>query len=416
VARLLGLAWGSSVPDRDHLDALKQAAQGARVAAALGLRGRGRRYFCPVCQADGVPHRTPDLSVGDRGFACFKCGAKGDLVKLVELAAGLDFAGAVAWLERETGIRPPGGPVSYRPKQGRTANKESVEYPSRRPTTADLPAENRQKQGNGPAAAPDPAVYDAFLAGCRPVEGRVLDWLTTTKGIGPDVVEACHLRFCGREYRDLIADLQARYGDGALLTAGLLKRSKTDRLVPTFWHYYAKKTGFLVIPYLQNGRPVYLKVRPPCTKDQAERRGLTRFLNTAAAVPCLYNVDALQAQADAILICEGESDTWTALSYGFAAVGSPGARSFRPDWVPPFRSFVDAAGRSTVYLVLDADAAGTEGARIVADLFLTAGLPVPRRIVVPAGKDLSDYMLDWRNRQTDAGDRQIGQTAETDGV
>jgi hypothetical protein len=33
-------------------------------------------------------------------------------------------------------------------------------------------------------------------------------------------------------------------------------------------------------------------------KDKAERLKLVRFLNTAAAVPCLYNVDALAAQPD----------------------------------------------------------------------------------------------------------------------
>ena len=51
--------------------------------------------------------KTPDLSVRDKGFRCFKCGGKGDLLKLIEVAAGLDFPSAVAWLEKETGIRPP---------------------------------------------------------------------------------------------------------------------------------------------------------------------------------------------------------------------------------------------------------------------------------------------------------------------
>ena len=81
--------------DRDHIDALKAAADPKRVAAALGLRGHGGRFFCPACQSDGARHKTPDLAVRGKGFVCFKCGLKGDLLKLVEVALGLDFPKAV---------------------------------------------------------------------------------------------------------------------------------------------------------------------------------------------------------------------------------------------------------------------------------------------------------------------------------
>lgn len=368
---------------RDHLDALKAAADPERVAAALGLRGRGRRLFCPSCQSDGAPHKSPDLAVMDKGFICHKCGLKGDLLKLIEVAVGLDFKGAVAWLERETGI---GAPDRRRGRyqEDKEGDKIIKPGPSRTP---------RAGAGGGEAAVPpDPAVLTALLTACRPVDGPALDWLTKTKRIAPAVVAALGLRFCGREYRDIMADLTTRFGDAALLTAGLLKRSKTGRMVPSFWHYFAQKAGFLVIPYLKDGRPVYLKVRPPMGKEDAERRGLVRFLNTAARVPCLYNVDALAAQPDKVLICEGESDTWTALSSGFAAVGSPGAKNFKAAWVEGFRGLQDAGGRSTVYLVLDADKAGAEGSRVIADLFLKAGLPVPLQLILDTGADLNDIV------------------------
>ena len=50
------------------------------------------------------------------------------------------------------------------------------------------------------------------------------------------------------------------------------------------------------------------------------------------------HLDALKGQADKVLVCEGESDTWTALTAGYAAVGSPGARLFKPAWVEGVRS------------------------------------------------------------------------------
>ena len=104
--------------------------------------------------------------------------------------------------------------------------------------------------------------------------------------------------------------------------------------------------------------------------------------------------DALKGQPDKVLVCEGESDTWTALSAGFAAVGVPGAQNFKTAWVEAFRPFADAGGRSRVYLVPDADKAGQEGSRIIAGLFLKAGLPVPLKLTIPAGKDLNEYMKD----------------------
>ena len=372
--------------DHSHIDALKIAADPQRVAAALGLHGRGGRFFCPLCQPQGG--KTPDLSVRDKGFTCHKCGLKGDLLKLIEVTLDIDFPSAVKWLERETGIPSPvrQGKGPYWDK-GRGeivqpgANVKAVPLPS-----LDIPSIF--------AHAP---IYGAFLAACRQVEGRALDFLIRDKGVAPDVVAALDLRFCGREYQDIITALKERFGEAALVAAGLLKRSKAGgRLVPSFWSYYAKKAGFLVIPYLLDGLPVYLKVRPPVSKEDAERLDLIRFMNTAAAVPCLYNVDALNCQPERVLICEGESDTWTALSYGFAAVGSPGAKGFKEAWVEGFRGLQDADGRSRAYLVMDADKAGVEGSRIIADLFQKAGLPVPLQMILPPGMDLTDFMKDER--------------------
>ena len=369
---------------RGHMDRLKVAADPQRVAAALGLHGRGGRFFCPLCQPQGG--KTPDLSVRDKGFTCHKCGEKGDLLKLVEVAGNMDFPSAVAWLERETGIP---SPVRRGKGTDRDKGRAGIVQPGANMKAASV-------KTTGPAA--DPAIYEAFLSSCRPVEGRALDFLIRDKGVKEEVILSLGLRFCGREYKEIMDTLTERFGEAALLVAGLLKKSKTKAgsLVPSFWHYYAKKAGFLVIPYLLDGRPVYLKARPPVSKAEAERLELVRFLNTAARVPCLYNADALKGHPEKVLICEGESDTWTALSAGFAAVGSPGAKGFKAAWTESFRGLQDADGRSRAYLVMDADKAGAEGSRIIADLFQKAGLPVPLQMILPPGMDLTDYMKDGR--------------------
>ena len=365
---------------RDHLVALKAAADPGRVAAGLNLRKRGTRFFCPCQSAEA---KTPDLVVGVKGFICHKCGEKGDLLKLIQFAAGLDFPAAVAWMEDLTGLQ-------KRRRRGGHGDKgrKPIGLPAlswRQVSEAKPP----KKVGTG-----SEAVLDAFLTACRPVEGPALAWLKKkVPNLNLDLVEGLRLRFCGREYPAVMETLKESFKEDTLVGAGLLKRSKTGRLVPAFWTYFAQKIGFLVIPYILDGRPVYLKIRPPVSKEDAERLRLVRFLNTSAEVPCLYNADALKtAGSGKVLVCEGESDTWSALAAGFAAVGTPGARNFKEAWTEDFRPFVDPDGRSKVILALDADKAGKEGARTIASRFRKCGLPMPLSLAIPEGNDLSEYL------------------------
>lgn len=371
--------------NHDHIDKLKEVTDPQRVAIALGLQRRGRRFFCPICQPQGG--KTPDLVVGDKGFICHKCGEKGDTIKLIEIVLNVTFPEAIKWLENETGLPSDGSHNGRYIRASADKGRGKIVEPG--PTSQAVLSHPVKKIGY----ETESAIYEAFLTACRPVEGSALTWLTKVRLISEDVIQSLKIRLCGKEYSVVIDILTKQFGEESLYDAGLLKKSASnhDRLVPSFWYYFANKIDFLVIPYIQDGRPVYLKARPPMGKEEAEKKNLVRFINTAAAVPCLYNFDALKDKQKKILICEGESDTWTALSCGSAAVGSPGAYNFKPSWIENFRGFQNADGRSTVYLVMDADKAGKKAELIIADMFLKAGLPVPLKIVLPPGMDLTEY-------------------------
>jgi len=45
---------------------------------------------------------------------------------------------------------------------------------------------------------------------------------------------------------------------------------------------------------------------------------------------------------------------------------------------------------------MDADKAGEEGELVIAGLFRAAGLPVPLKLVLPPGMDLTDYMKEGK--------------------
>ncbi len=98
---------------------------------------------------------------------------------------------------------------------------------------------------------PVPEVLEGYLDGCRPLEGQVLDYLLD-RGIATEVVQHLMIRFCGKEYEDLIKSLEDRFGKGALISTGLLTRGKKG-YYPTFGPYFWKQVGFLVILTFETG-------------------------------------------------------------------------------------------------------------------------------------------------------------------
>ena len=88
----------------------------ADVAGWLGLKGQGRRFFCPSCQGTGG--KDPDLSTpAGGGWRCFKCGAHGGPFDLVMLSRGIGFPDAVAWLRSLAGTSPPPPPRPHQPQE-----------------------------------------------------------------------------------------------------------------------------------------------------------------------------------------------------------------------------------------------------------------------------------------------------------
>jgi hypothetical protein len=114
----------------------------SEVAAAVGLdMGKPRalgRWCCPSPRCAG--HASPTLATPRRGgWACHRCGAKGDAVALAGLALGLplplrgaDFASAVEWLAQRAGLMhgeaPPPPPRPVVPPQPERDTLDAVAW------------------------------------------------------------------------------------------------------------------------------------------------------------------------------------------------------------------------------------------------------------------------------------------------
>ena len=338
---------------RDHIAALKAASHGPDIAVALGLRGRGKRFFCPLCQADGG--KTPDLSIFDLGFKCYKCGQTGDIIDLVVLAGRMSKSDAIRYLEGRTGLKGSRGGLN----RGQVVNRPPI-------------ASNALKKAIKSEDGADHAdLYDAFLGQvCQPVFGTPGAAYLEGRGIATAVADRYAVRYC--------PDLNGLW---SLADRSVIKAAGLSSL------YVFQKAGLpvLVFPYIRKGRTVFIKTRCLLSKDDADRREVPRFLNTGGKVPCLWNHDAV-ADAGQVIICEGEIDALSAIMAGLVGVGLPGWSHWKDVWT---RDFIG----KDVRLVMDADAAGQKGVADIARRFMKAGLPCPLEWKLAGGTDLNDA---WR--------------------
>jgi len=77
---------------KDHIKANTRT-----ILAEMGMAqdGATKRYYCPYCQTTPADHKTPDMSVRGMGIKCFRCGAKGDVIKLYMDTRNVGFMDAL---------------------------------------------------------------------------------------------------------------------------------------------------------------------------------------------------------------------------------------------------------------------------------------------------------------------------------
>jgi len=153
--------------------------------------------------------------------------------------------------------------------------------------------------------------------------------------------------------------------------------------------YEGKMVKTLVIPYFYKHDLVNAKFRilPP------EPKG---FFRLPKGESILFNYDNIDATKKYIFICEGELDAISLANAGETNIVSitVGAKSFRPEWYDLLKGF------SIIYIVLDNDLIGQEGAKIISERLgpekcYNIRLP-PEKMPQPDGttkvlKDLNDY-------------------------
>jgi len=352
----------------EELKQFKASLSITAVATALGVpvvHGRCRCFY-PTRHAHG--DRTPSVSFSEeRGtFRCWVCDdVRGDVISLVQIVKNCSFLEALNWLKESYGFLVPGAASNPVPVQNRTVEQNAalvakvamreaaLEYQPPEPAK-ELVSEDERKK-----------IILSFLKMLSPVDKTPAAAYLARRRIYKPIWDRMLLRTI-TDYGAISDKLKETYDLEVLKYVGLFNEKGNLR-------YYKHPLFF---PYLDTKRrSCYFQARA------IDSTVVPKELNLRGTVPYPYNVSALDQRPGWVYLCEGVVDTLTFLGQRIAAIGIPGVRSFKTEWLPLFKN-------KSVVLCLDKDEAGRSATEYLQTVFEQAGI---RTVVLGEGKGLEHF-------------------------
>ena len=359
----------------EELKQFKAALSITKVAMDLGIPVARNRFHCffPTRHAHG--DRTPSVSISEeRGtFRCWVCDdVRGDVISLVQFVKNCSFLEALNWLKGMYGFLVPGTkpPLQNRDDIANAAPVNKASTPNRMVQTAALVAKTAVREASLEYSSPEPVkelvsederkkIILAFLKMLSPVDRTPAAAYLARRRIFKPTWDKMLLRTI-TDYGTLNNKLKEMYDLEVLKYVGLFNEKGNLR-------YYKHPLFF---PYLDTKRrSCYFQARA------IDSSVVPKELNLRGTVPYPYNVSALDQKPGWVYLCEGVVDTLTFLGQSIAAIGIPGVRSFKTEWLPLFKN-------KSVVLCLDKDEAGRSGTEYLQSVFAQTGI---RTVVLGEG-------------------------------
>jgi DNA primase (bacterial type) len=368
----------------EELKQFKESLSITAVAKALGIDVVHGRCHCFFPQRHAHGDRTPSVSFSEeRGtFRCWVCDdVRGDVISLVQLCKSMTFVQAVEWLKSEYSFLL-GASKPARKSALPTAEGNSFEKPvaprSRNAVLSEPEIEPPQK----PLIKEEDRrnLIFSFLKMLKPIEHTPAGAYLSRRRIYKPVWDKMRIRTIA-DYEEISGRLREIYSLEVLQYVGLFNERGNLR-------FYKHP---LIFPYLDSKmRSFYFQARA------IDKTIVPKELNLRGTVPFPYNVSALDEKPGWVYLCEGVVDTLTFIGRNVPAVGIPGVRSFKMEWLPLFKN-------KSVVLCLDKDDAGRSGMEYIQDVFERAGI---RSTILGTGmENLSSAMKegedinDWFGRR-----------------
>lgn len=292
---------------------------------------RHHKALCPFHE-----EKTPSFSVNPRGqyFHCFGCGIGGDVFRFLELYEHKPFMQALSELASQVGI--------------------SL-------TSITLEDRDRIKE----ARTIEDILTETAMFYHQSLTPQVRDYLNKERGFAEETISRFQIGYANGKLREHLIE-ECGFPLDLCVKAGVLKRADSDSFRDYFYHR-------VTFPNLKRGRAVHISGR---SLDGQE----PKYLHLPGELRYLYNEDALSGKT--VYIAEGIPDCLSAVQAGYPAVAILGSSNFKPEYLPKLSRC------ETVYLCLDGDRAGEEGALKIGGLIGERA----RIVQLPEGLDLNDYL------------------------
>ena len=304
-----------------------------------GLAPKGshnRKQFNIRCPSPSHEDRNPSCSIRDDHYHCFSCGINGDIFNLIELLEGV--SGFDSQLRRALELLG----IDYDVELQAFIDSERARHESEsKKTTSTWSASSAHVPDLGPANVNDAALERSARHPDAPeVWADLISNLTLTptgsyylerRGIHPSLARAHGLVSAHYDrWSKQVEAARTRWDDDTLTACGVLTSTGMAHpyveyalLIPSWREGTLEGLRFRRLSHdTTYGGVKYLSLRG--STNQVE----TPFLATPTGLP-----NGCGPHRGILWVVEGELDTLSIRSVGRAAIGAPGALSWRPEWV-----------------------------------------------------------------------------------
>lgn len=320
--------------DMEFKDLIERIREKTDIVQVIGQRiplDRHHKALCPFHQ-----DKSPSLSVNpkEQYFHCFGCGVGGDVFRFLEFYEHKPFMEVLSDLAAQADISLP-----ILSSEDRLQISEFREI-------EDILAQTAR-------------FYQKSLT------PEVKEYLSKERGFGEETISHFQIGYANGGLRKYLLE-ECRFPLGLCLKAGVLKKTEGEHIRDYFYHR-------ITFPNFRRGRVVHISGRGMDGQEP-------KYLHLPGKIRYLYNEDALLNRV--VYITEGIPDCLFAIQSGYQTVATLGAYNFKPEYLPKFSRC------DTVYLCLDGDKSGEEGAFRIGKLIGERA----RIVSLPEGLDLNDYL------------------------
>lgn len=320
--------------DFDFKDLIERVREQTDIVQVIGQRialDCHHKALCPFHK-----EKTPSFSVNPKGqyFYCFGCGIGGDVFRFLELYEDKPFTEVLSELAGQAGI-----PLTSITPEDRERIKETRTI--------------------------DGILAETAIFYHQSLTPEVKNYLIKERGFTEETISCFQVGYANGGLREHLID-RCKLPLDLCLKVGVLKKTEEGAIKDYFYHR-------VTFPNLKRGRVVHLSGR---SLDGQE----PKYLHLPGEMSYLYNEDALSNRV--VYITEGVPDCLSAVQAGYPAVAILGSSNFKAEYLPKFSRC------ETVYICLDGDKAGEEGALKIGRLIGERA----RIVRLPEGLDLNDYL------------------------